>query len=402
MSNIKLGLLDLPNEILQKIFIKVPNELKSTCKIFFVMYNDQYMNLFIERFGMNTLKKLLKFDYKYLIDYIKSFDYWRKVTRQIVSNYYNLKDINDIDDEDNDEDKLNVKYIRDSWKLIFSIYMNRRIFLNYEDYQVNEFDNFEKQRSINVNKKIKLTPGLYNLSMGLIIKRTAPLSSTNFKIFNLSTSEKLLDYTPVSHFSDLVDHNKLVLVDLGMFEVNKSRFQDLNDNNNNNEDEYEDEDEDKLIEIRLVVEEINTMVKSGYIICFVDINAYQFKDYEIINNKFNSIIEKYWIAWWIENQIPKTENVVNILLQRLYKSIENSTYNIKCEEYEKPNVSISTYNEKFYSVYNNNNELIKRNFRFKTNKDRNRYNELIENKKSVYEPIATEPLKWKMSTIMEL
>lgn len=397
----KLGLLDLPDEILTTIFNQVPNELKSTCRTFVVMYNDYYMNLFIKRFGLKVLEQINKYDYKYLIDYIKSFDYWRKSIRLIISNYYNLK-MND------DNERINCQFIRDSWKLIYGIYMNRRIYVDYEDYRIDFSDNnnnYNNQviKNVNINKNIKLTEGLYNLSIGLIIKGNSGINSTNFKIFNNQTNEKLLEYEPVSHLSELIEHNKFVLLDIGSFEVKNSRIKEENDEN-----EKKDQT-NKLIDIKLIVEESSITVKSGYIICFIDINGYQLKDYIIEKNgDFKSINEKYWIAWWINNEVPTNENIVNILLKRLYKSIEDSMFEINNEnKYDEnfkdiENINLDDYNKRFYSIFNKEGELITRTFKFRTNKDRIRYNEWYSTNFKAVKPIENEPLKWKMSTIMEL
>lgn len=392
----EMGLLDLPDEILSKIFNQVPNELKSTCRTFVVMYNDYYMNLFIKRFGFKILEQINKYDYKYLIDYIKSFDYWRKDIRLIISNYYNLKL--------NDDEKINCQFIRDSWKLVYGIYMNRRIYIDYEDYRVdfnnnNSNNNNQIIKNININKDIKLAEGLYNLSIGLIIKGNSGINSTNFKIFNNQTNEKLLEYQPVSHLGELIEHNKFVLLDIGIFQVKNSRIKE--------EGKYQEDNQ--LIDIKLIVEESSITVKSGYIICFIDINAYQLKDYIIEKNgDFKSINEKYWIAWWINNEIPTNDNIINVLLKRLYKSIEDSMFEINNEnKYDEnfkeiENINIFEYNKRFYSIFNKEGGLITRTFKFKTNKDRIRYNEWYLNNDKVNKQDENEPLKWKMSTIMEL
>lgn len=437
-----LGLLDLPTEILQKIFFRVPNELRQTCRTFVVMYNDHYMNLFIDKFGPHILRTIAKYDFQYLIDYIKSFDYWRKNIRMIISRHYELKlpDERDIKDKECNEpnSKLNCQFIRDSWKLIYGIYMNRRIFVEYDDYRIDSPSISSSSyvsspmNTVNTNKKLKLTPGLYNLSCGMIIKNYSGMSSTIFRIYDSITKEKLLEYQPVSHFAELVPSNKFVLLDMGSFEVRKPRIIEEHEES----DEIKEEDRNKLIDIKLEIEESGVTVKSGYILCYVDINAYQLKDYTFDHsiNKFVPLIDKYWIAWWIENQVPKPENVVNILLKRLYKSMEKSMDLITVDsphkrmgsfaesdngielegakvelnsgDSENSEIDIETYNQKFYSPFNEDGEVLVRQFKFRTNKDRMRYNEWIESsgcgEDRARKLTFNEPLKWKLSTIMEL
>lgn len=450
-----ITLLNLPTEILQNIFKQVPNELKQTCRAFVVMYNDYYMNLFIERFGPFIFQTIARHDYKHLIDYVKSFDYWRKDVRMIVANNYNLVmplSPDELDDSLSPSEILNCQFIRDSWKLIYGIYMNRRIFVDYNDYSVNNNENVFSH-SIKIDRCLKLVPGLYNLSCGLIIKNSTGMSSTVFKILESKTGEKLLEYQPASNFGELVPHEKFVLLDMGSFEVKAPRivehFDAYDDNINQkdykNLDEYdEDVAADKLVDIKLVVEEIGVLVKSGFVLCYIDINAYQLKDCMLdYNGDLKCQNQKYWLAWWIENQIPKPENVVNVLLKRLYKSIERSMFLIRkenphrrmgsfaqseierclrktnlhngeasviCEEEQEQEgenddeeIEIEAYNQKFYSKLNADGELLKRCFKFRTQMDRRRYEAYMENRGFVDPgPLFTEPLKWKMATILEI
>jgi hypothetical protein len=423
-----MPLLDLSIEILQEIFVEVPNELKLTCKKFYIMYNNQYFNLLISRFGNNILKRICRYDFIYLIDYIKSLDYWRKPIRLIISNHYKLP----LPDSKITDplDKLNCQYIEDSWKLIYGIYMNRRIFVDYEDYVVNRYDDIMvAKHSVKINKLIKVPSGLYNLSAGLIMKTNTGLNGAVFKIINVETNNILIEYQPASNFGELVPHDKFVLLDMGSFQVGhenkKEKIQELrieeddddvnmisknisNKNKNNNDD---GDDDEKLISLKIVVEEVGVLVKSGFILCFVDINAFQLKDCVIDNQGIISCInEKYWLAWWIENQDPKPENIINILLKRLYQSMERSINNVEEEDNDddddkiaedSEDLDLENYSRHFYSNRNDNGEYLIRMFKFRTQKDRRRYEEWRENKPTM-KMMDNEPIKWKMNTILEL
>lgn len=420
------GLLELPTEILQTIFAEVPNELRQTCRSFVVMYNDHYMNLFIERFGYDAMKRVALYDTSHLIRYIKSFDYWRKDLRMIVSRNYNLPEIGDIEGKTDILDILNCQYIRDSWKLIYGIYMNRRIFVDYDDYKINDLHSDHVTHSVRVDKSINLVPGLYNLSAGVIIKGFRGLNSTRFKVVDVTSGETLLEYQPATNFGELVPHNKFVLLDLGSFQISKTvgkidQITELEETEDDCDErevvcvELEKEQyENKLVNVRLIVEESNILVKSSSILCYVDINAYQLKDCvtDPVSGSISCKFEKYWLAWWIENQAPKPETIVNILLKELYSSIELSINRNETED-EKPassieineKIDVESYNKRFYSKFNESGEPIERIFKFRTQRDRKRYEEWIGNtiRNGDEEKILdNEPLKWKLSTILEL
>lgn len=398
-------LLDLPLEISQKIFTQVPNELKLTCRAFYNMYNNQYFQLLTTRFDDDIINKIKMNDFQYLINYIKSFEYWRKESRMIIARTLELPM------PDYNEPSIECQFIRDSWKLIYGIYINKRIFLDYKDYKV---EDGEFQRSININKEVRLVPGLYNLSVGLILKNNNGLNGTVFKIAN--ESENLLEYTPASNFGELVPHNRFVLLDMGSFEIKKPSIEEIYEEGNK---------PSKMQSIRLIVEEIGMLVKSAFVLCYIDINAYQLKDSYIDDSgSMHYKNEKYWIAWWIENQLPKPENVVNVLFKRLSKSIDkwnsggdeiedigdDSGDNNRTEDGDNGHdddsdddavVDLDTYNLQFYNPRNENGDIIRRVFKFYTQRDRLRYDEW-ENERSEKVYKENEPLKWKMTTIMDI
>ena len=383
-----IGLLNLPTEILQKVFNQVPNELKSTCRTFIVMYNNYYFNLFIKRFGIKTIKEIENNEklIKSLKRYIKSFDYWRGTIRKIICNHYRLEDINGIESE----------FIRDSWKLIYGIFMNRRIFLEYEDYQFNYNYNNNNQ-NLNINKSIKLTTGLYNLSCGIIIKNFNSMSSTKITIINETNNNEIIhEFQPATNFSELVPHNKFVLMDMGDFEIRKRIFEI---------DEGEDGEEiyDPMVNIRVIVTENGEMLKSAFIICYLDINAYQLKDIIIDkgNGKMRCKFDKYWIAWWIDNQIPNPDNVVDKLLKNVYKNVDKGEDGGEDEVDEDEDIDVG-FSEKFYSCVNEDGEKLRREWKFRNQIDRRKFEENISDDDDDDKVLLNEPIKWKMSTILEI
>ncbi|TID28604.1 hypothetical protein CANINC_002360, partial [Pichia inconspicua] len=351
-----LGLLNLPTEIQQKIFIQVPHELRQTCRSFVVMYNDLFMNMFISKFGEMGMKKIQDV-LPALKDYIRSFDYWRGAIRKIIERNYDLKDTNDV----------NSKYVRDSWKLIYGVFTNRRFYVDYLDYDV---ETTGIMNTVNVNKSIELIPGLYNCSIGVIIKDKSALNTTSIKITDQYGTIKL-DYVSPSHLSDLLPHDKFILLDLGDFEVKSPevKIQDI-------EAGSEKQVDSSIIKMDLQVKELNVLVKSSYILCFIDINMYQDNNcyFDLTKHKLVSKNERFWFAWWIVNQEPKVSNVVNTLLKRLYRSIDNE--DVSSEDIDS--IDIDTYNQKFYSKFNEHGELLVRQFGFTTPKSRRRYMEWQE------------------------
>lgn len=379
------GLLELPLEIQQKIFIQVPYELRQTCRAFAVLYNDLYMNMFISKFGVKGMEKV-KSVLPALKDYIRSFDYWRGAIRKITERYYNLEDTNDV----------NSIYIRDSWKLVYGVFANRRFYVDYLDYDVSANG---LMNTVNVNKTFDLIPGLYNCSIGVIIKDKPALNTTNIKIIDEWDDIKL-DYMAPSHLGDIMPQDRFILLDLGDFEVKKSeiKVQDID-----SIQREEGEVNDLTIKMNLQVNELNVLVKSSYILCFIDINMYQDTDFYFDLSKSMLVCknERFWFAWWIVNQEPKVSNIVNTLLKRLYRSIVGEDTQINDSEV----VDIETYNKKFYSKLNDQGELLERQFGFTTPKARRRYTEWRESLEQSEESSGqylNEPLRWKMNTIVDV
>ncbi|KAG7694938.1 hypothetical protein KL930_001261 [Ogataea haglerorum] len=422
--------LDLPVEILYEVFKQVPNELKATCRFFYVMYNDYYCQKLVDELGENIIFNISMYNFDELVDYIRSFDYWRGTLRHIVSNHYKLGDPepdSEIRKTMSPKDIINCKYVKDSWKLIYGIYKNRRLFVEYDDYQIDEPHSYLTRSLLHVNKTylvkyrktIQLPADIYNLSCGIIVQNALGLGSMNFKVIRKSNQEELLSFFPATNINDLVPHGKFVLLDLGDFTVELTI------------EEKEKLTENKQIEVDIVMEETGLYLKSGFIICFIDINAYpaKLKRIDPLTKKVTISEKRSWIAWSIDNQDPTPENVINRLLKRLYKSINNlvalkpqeSPYqrigsfaelneqttkrqsNVvrkrRNSDFEEA-IDIDTYNRKFYSRINEEGEPITRTFRYISMADRR----LFENRAIAEEKFiaADEPLKWKLTTILEV
>ncbi|OWB59272.1 hypothetical protein B5S31_g70 [[Candida] boidinii] len=340
------SLLDLPIELRTKIFRLVPNELKLTCKQFYILENELYFEKFINEFGIKAIYILSIYALPYIIKFIKSFEYWRSINRKIISNYFNLPLF-----EPNPYIRnllpplkiLNCQYIKDSWKFVYSLFKNRRLFAEYTDYEIDEPNTSGRSRSnsmIHINKTylvkykktVSISPDLYNLSCGLIIHNAIGLGTMKFQVLNTKTGEVLLNFYPPTNINEITPHNKFILLDLGNFIV-PSKFKTSDDTKNktiNDEDEY-----DKTMEITIIMEESGLYIKSGFSICYIDVNAFpKEKLLEVANttdlvsiSQNKEVLNKFenkWIYWFIENQEPRTENVINYLLKDFYKVLNES------------------------------------------------------------------------------
>ncbi|GME91329.1 unnamed protein product [[Candida] boidinii] len=346
ISRIPQSLLDLPIELKTKIFRLVPNELKLTCKQFYILENELYFEKFINEFGIKAIYILSIYVLPYIIKFIKSFEYWRSINRKIISNYFNLPTF-----EPNPYIRnllpplkiLNCQYIKDSWKFVYSLFKNRRLFAEYTDYEIDEPSTSGRSRSnsmIHINKTylvkykktVSVSPDLYNLSCGLIIHNAIGLGTMKFQVLNTKTGEVLLNFYPPTNINEITPHNKFILLDLGNFIVpSKSKTTyDAKDKIDNDEDEY-----DKTVEITIIMEESGLYIKSGFSICYIDINAFpKEKLLEVANttdlvsmSHDKEVMKKFenkWIYWYIENQEPRTENVINYLLKDFYKVLNES------------------------------------------------------------------------------
>ncbi|ODV87057.1 hypothetical protein CANARDRAFT_194285 [[Candida] arabinofermentans NRRL YB-2248] len=336
----KSSLLDLPTEIVSKIFKLVPNQLKATCKTCYLLYNEYYCEKLVDEMGNDIIYNIAMYNIPYLVDYIKSFDYWRYDLRNMIAKEYDLKDYeqdSNIRRQMTPKEIVECKYVKDSWKLVYAIFKNRRLFVEYQDYEIDEPQSYLSYSMLHINKtylvkykkSIKLSSDLYNLSCGIVIQNALGLGSMNFKVIRTDTKEELMSFFPPTNINDLVPHERFVMLDLGVFYVAPPKKTVLNNDTPSGFEIPSSMQTDKLVEVDIIMEETGLYLKSGFIICYVDVNAYPSTLKKLdpeTNDKLVPVEEKRWIAWSIDNQVPHPENVVNVLLKRLYKSINTSLF----------------------------------------------------------------------------
>lgn len=369
------SLLDLPPEIISKIFQEVPEELSGTCTYFYAMYNDYYGDQLRREFGSFIESAMLK-DRLRLVQYIRAFDYWRRPQRMIIARRYDLPETSE---------DCNCQWIRDSMKLIYGLYKNRRLFIEEGDYQVDEpgalnqgLLEINKTYMVKYNKSVRLAPGSYRFNCALLLQNSHGLSSTNFRVFDSRTGEVLSNYFPPSNVNDLLPRDKLVMLNVGGFKV---------------EDAHSSEYRDKLINIDVQVEETGLYLKSGFVLCYMDIVSIG------RHGSPDEQIAPRWISWSVDNLVPKPENTINLLLKSLYRSIsqslslERQATDQSVDKQTEAAMADLDYNKSFYYKLAPDGTPFERTFRYYTIVDRR----LEESRRSATVPDIdpqTEPLRW--------
>lgn len=450
------SLLQLPSEIQFLLLELCPHELKSTCRAFYIMYNELFYEKLIEEMGITILYSIHQ-ALPHIIAYIKSFDYWRLETRKIVSNHYMLPEFSEKETGNRRRSStlslsgtyirtLECQYIKDSWKYVYSIFKNRRLFAEHSDYHTDEPSNYVHNHVMQINKTyllyykktIKLSPGIYNLSCGVIIKNALGLGTIKFQVRDHLTGNQLLSYYPPTNIKEMMPRDKFCLLNVGDFEIVYQGEESDSDSGLNLVSQFKATD--KLIEIDIIMEETGLYLKSGFSICFFDLNAYQ---PHLLTDRVFAEKPRDFIFWYIENDRPSSTKVVNLLLKNCYKAIQRSlkeeievevpldlnsvpeeeelevpikrTYSITRRLREEEDRAFfiienpTLYSQRFYSCFNEQGDLIKRVVKMKTPVENRKYNQLVCSYDDLMlERMAkddywkTAPLKWKMPTLFEL
>lgn len=412
-----ISLMDLPPEVLFEIFDLVPLELSRTNRFFYIMLNHYFHDRLIRDCGSNVLLWLSLHDFYAFIDYIKSLDYWRKTQRMIIARYCNLRPYQEVLLGKQHPEQLNkCEFIGDSWQFIYQIYKSRRIYFDKESCQFDEsrssFDHgllkINRTYLLKFKKQVRLPAGKYRFIGTVVLENPAGLSSVNFKIVNKSSGEILCDYFPPSSIKSLVPGAKLCVLNMGDFALGRK---------NGTLKEIDD-----FTDLDVLVEDSEFM-KAGFTLCYLD----------ILPIGRNVHRPPTWVFWTIDNQTPTPENVTNVLLKRLYDSIEHSVSgkldldpapyqplgsysngheHFVCpklatspEEHKERNASvgidISTYSKDFYTKFNKKGELITRTFKFFTVIDKRKYDKVLSRRRETMERSSkehqNEPLRWKFA-----
>lgn len=294
----------LPLEIQEKFLLLCPySSLKHVNSHFYILYNELYFGKIVNTCGTDIVKVIIKV-LPWLKTYVKTLDAFRYKTRNIISSRLNLRDINSATEEDRgNESLLDSLYVRDSWKYIYSVIRNRRIFSEYKDYKINEptnyiFNNFvevNKSYLLSYNKEVWLAPGAYNLNIGLVVRDGCGLGTTKFEVKHSDSANQAIIQTfyPPSNIKDIIPKKQFCLLKLGEFVIHEHGESRLN----------------KLVRVRIVMEEIGLYLKSGFRIFFIDISSPSvlFNDYDLMYYTVNLSDYRYFI---------------NMPLKNLYKALD--------------------------------------------------------------------------------
>lgn len=410
-------LLRLPVEIQVRLLqISPGSSLKLTNLHFFLLYNDLFLDKLVRTFGEDALSIIARV-YPWLRTYIRSLDSFRRVARLAISRRLGLKDVAlGVKDAAHlllsPDEVANAQYIKDSWKYVYSLFKNKRLFAEYSDYTIDEPTNYVFNHYVEINrtyllsycKTMWLAPGRYNLNIGLVIKHGNGLGTTKFEIKyrDAAGDDVVQTFYPPTNINEILPKNQFCFLKIGEFEIPQASVKDASLKSGGNL---------HLYKIQLIMEEIGLLIKSGFSIFFIDISqpSMIFNDYDLLFYACQETNYKFFI---------------NLPLKNLYKALNYAqngpddnfdsclpygsgnpddvpeydlNYAYEAEEPQDHQEQLLGYAEFFYK-----NTLNKRNFKFNTAYQRrqfiNRFGD-FEKGNCSYD---REGLKWRLPILGEL
>ncbi|CCE85814.1 Piso0_005449 [Millerozyma farinosa CBS 7064] len=295
----------LPLEIQVQLIKNAPeSSLKYVNSHFYILYNDLFYEKLIRTFGEDIIQVLEKV-LPWMKIYIKTLDTFRYHARNAIASRLKLKDEYTSIDFEGKNNEFHCMYIKDSWKYIYSILANKRLFAEYKDYRIDEPTNYVFNHFVEINrtyllsyeKDLWLVPGKYNLNIGLLIKDGKGLGTTKFEIkyHDKANHPVVQTFFPPTNINDILPKMQFCLLKIGEFNIPQK--EDDIDNLSN-----------KLVHIQFVMEEIGLYLKSGFRIFFIDIAqpSMLFNDYDLLYYTLRESNYKHFI---------------NIPLKNLYKAL---------------------------------------------------------------------------------
>lgn len=286
----------LPLEIQTHLLQQCPTSaLKYVNSHFYVLYNQLFHNKLTRLFG-DDVNAIVYRLYKWIRTYIRSLDVFRETTRTIVASRLQLTS----SEPTSVAQALTAMYIADSWKYIFSLFKNKRLFAEYSDYKIDEPSNYVYNHYVEINrtyllsysKTIWLTPGEYNLNIALVIKHGAGLGTTKFEIKYESELGKLVKQTfyPPTNINEMLPKKQFCLLKIGEFSIPQLNKESPKTHKS-------------LVKVQLTMEEIGLYLKSGFRIFFIDIAlpSMLFNDYDLLYYSCPEREYKYFINIPLKN-----------------------------------------------------------------------------------------------------
>ncbi|EMG50212.1 hypothetical protein SBY92_003661 [Candida maltosa Xu316] len=309
----------LPLEIQIKLLFMVPNSnLKLINSHFYILYHDLYYHKIVNVFGEDTINVIIKI-LPWLKPYIKSLDVFRKEARLIIANRLQLEDVPVIVNDTGyptHRNPLNCQFIKDSWKYIYSILKNKRLYAEYSDYKIDEPSNYIFNHYVEINRTYLLSynkicwlaPGTYNLNIALAVKNGQGLGTTKFEVKYQEYNAKgglvtrSQSFYPPTNINEILPKNQFVSLKIGQFTIpspsqQTSKYYKQEGNHNN-----------KLHQVEISMEEIGLYLKSGFRVYYIDISqpSMLYNEYDLLYYSVNENDYRYFI---------------NILLKNLYKAL---------------------------------------------------------------------------------
>lgn len=305
----------LPLEIQVRLLKLVPHSLlKFINSHFYLLYNDLFFDKLVRVFGDDALVLLAKV-YPRLRTYIKSLDTFRETSRKVISSRRGLKDLaltTGSEKAISADDISQAQYIGDSWRYVYSLFKNKRMFAEYSDYKIDEPTNYVYNHYLEINrtyllsycKTAWLAPGKYNLNIGLVVKHGNGLGTTKFEIKyrNIHGEDTVLTFYPPTNIKDILPKNQFCFLKIGEFEIPALPQDGVMDSDSHHHHH--------LYKIQLTMEEIGLYVKSGFSIFFIDISlpSMIFNDYDLL---------------YYSCQETNYEYFINLPLKNLYKALNH-------------------------------------------------------------------------------
>lgn len=371
---------NLPVEIQVQILHLAPqSSLKFTNSHFHLLYNDLFYDKLLRTFGDDVIVLLAKV-YPQLRVYMKSLDAFRLEARLVSSSRLSLCDFGHIV-EIRPAQLLQSVYVKDSWRYIYSLLKNKRLFAEYSDYKIDQPTNYIYNHYVEINrtyllsytKEVTLAPGIYNLNIGLVIKSGSGLGTTKFEVEykNPDGSNTLQTFYPPSNIKEILPKNQFCFLKVGEFILPKAKKP------------YHKcascaQQHNQLFKVKLIMEEIGLYLKSGFSIFFIDISTRSslFNDYDLLFYSCQETEYKFFINLPLKNfykvlndaQIPGHFTTCGISEYDKQKHSRNSQFQQDLDKRTssdqiqwKNDTELMKYSNFFYR-----NKFNRRNFRFNT------------------------------------
>lgn len=404
----------LPLEIQVKILQLVPqSSLKLTNSHFYLLYNDLFYDKLIRTFGDDAITILTEV-YPQLREYMISLDSFRLEARSVATSRLHLTDFGATKHIEPAE-LLRSMYIKDSWRYIYSLLKNKRLFAEYSDYKIDQPTNYVYNHYVEINrtyllsytKEVWLAPGTYNLNVGLVIKSGTGLGTTKFEVEheNSDGTLEVQTFYPPLNIKEILPKNQFCFLKVGEFAIPTPEINHTKSTSNTKHHNH-------LFKVKLTMEEIGLYLKSGFSIYFIDISppSTLFNDFDLLFYSCQEMHYKFFINLPLKNFYKALNNAQNSQYahNKNVLQCDCSWEPTTCDFTDKPWTSDQELIE--YSNFFYRNRYNRRNFRFNTVYQKrqfiNRFGDFQSQAKNQEIPDKCQydkyNLKWRIPILEEL